>query len=239
MAISERAARSVLAPAMSRGTGDLASDPECPKEVAAAYREAFLSTRFAMLNYPGTSLLISAVDDSTTAAPLAANFALLAAMEGERVILVDADAHTPTLGRLFSLTPALGFSELTRHEGIDALGSLQPIDLGSSQPVDLRVLGAGNAGGMPGGIGRAPGLSELLLRLKNDSDRVILVGTPVLTHVDTMDLCSLVDGLVVTMSPDRTHREDAARARQVLDRVSAPLLGVILTSAGIASPAAR
>ncbi|HVA88824.1 MAG TPA: hypothetical protein VNL71_03190 [Chloroflexota bacterium] len=239
MAISERAARSVLAPAVSKGTGDLASEPGCPKEVAEAYRQAFLATRFAMLHLPGTSLLVSAVDDSTTAAPLAANFALLAAMEGERVVLVDADPHTPTLGHLFSLTPALGFSELVRHEGADALGSLQPIDLGSSQPVDLRVLGAGNAGGIPGGVGRAIGLRELLLRLKNDADRVILVGTPILTHVDSMDLCSLVDGLVVTMSPGRTHREDAARARQVLDRVSAPLLGVVLTTPAMGSPAAR
>jgi Mrp family chromosome partitioning ATPase len=37
-----------------------------------------------------------------------------------------------------------------------------------------------------------------------------------------------VDGVVLAVAPGKTHRMDAARAREVLDRVHAPLLGVIL-----------
>ena len=129
-------------------------------------------------------------------------------------------------------------SELVRHGGSDVLGALQAIDLGTSTRCDLRVLGAGRAGGIPGGIGRAPGLQDLLTYLKNDSDRLIVIGTPILASVDSMDLSSLVAGVVVTVTPGYTHREDAAKARQVLDRVRAPLLGVVLTAhAGNIAPA--
>ncbi len=230
MAVTERAIRPNLAPAASLNSSHLVTDAECDKLVVEAYKQAFLNMRFAMLSLPGTTLLISAVDDTTTAAPLAANFAILAAQEGERVVLVDADPHTPSLDALFKLTAATGFSSVIRQEGADLAGALQEVDLGSTQPLDLRVLRAGDAGGVPGGVGRARGLHELILRLKNDADRLILVGAPILTHIDSMDLCPLVDGVIVTVSPGKTHREDAGKARQILDRVHAPLLGVVLTA---------
>jgi Mrp family chromosome partitioning ATPase len=105
--------------------------------------------------------------------------------------------------------------------------ALQDVDLPGAS--SLRLLGAGDEGGVPGGLGRAHALSLVLAQLKHGADRLLLIGTPVLTHVDSMDLCPHVDGVVITMTPGKTHREDAARARQVLDRVHAPLLGVVLT----------
>jgi protein-tyrosine kinase len=230
MAISERAGRIAPAQAVSRGTGNLVTDAACPPERVDAYRQAFLNTRFAMLNLSGTSLLMSAVDATASAAVAAANFAILAAQEGERVVLVDADLHAPTLDRQFSITGSPGVSELIRRPEFDAMSALQPIDLGTSAHLDLRILGAGRAGGIPGGIGRAPGLHSLIEGLKAAADRLIVIGTPILTHVDSMDLSSLVDGVVVVVTPGYTHREDAAKARQVLDRVQAPVLGVVLTN---------
>jgi Mrp family chromosome partitioning ATPase len=206
----------------------------------AAYRQAFLNTRFAMLNLGGTSVLISAADATASAATPAANFAILAAQEGERVILVDADLHAPTLDRQFNIAGSPGVSELIRRTDFDAVSILQPVDLGTSAHLDLRVLGAGRAGGIPGGIGRAPGLRSLVESLKAAADRLIVIGTPILTHVDSMDLSSLVDGVVVVVTPGYTHREDAAKARLVLDQVRAPLLGVVLTNRlGNDSPPAK
>ncbi len=240
MAISERTGRVAPAQAVSRGTGNLVTDAGYPPERADAYRQAFLNTRFAMLNLQGTSLLMSAVDDTATAMAAAANFAILAAQEGERVILVDADLHTPTLDRQFGIDGAPGVSELIRRTDFDAMGALQSIDLGTASRLDIRVLGAGRAGGIPGGIGRAPGLRLLIEGLKAAADRLIVIGTPVLTHVDSMDLSALVDGVVVVVTPGYTHREDAAKARQVLDRVQAPVLGVVLTNrVGNGSPSAK
>jgi Mrp family chromosome partitioning ATPase len=205
----------------------LITDPACPAARRDAYKQAWLNIRFAMLSAPGPALLVSAIDETASAAALAANLAILAAQEGERVILVDADPHEPSVESLFTISTRPGFSTLIRHEGADVESALQELDLPGA--ASLRLVGAGDEGGVPGGLGRARALGEVLTRLKNGADRLILIGTPVLTHVDSMDLCPLVDGVVVTMTPGKTHREDAARARQVLDRVHAPLLGVVLT----------
>jgi len=207
----------------ARSSGLLINDPACSAKTRAAYEQTFLNVRFAFLGTTGNTLLISAVDESASAAPLAANLALLAAEQGEKVLLVDADAYNQPLNDLFTLGQSPGFTNLIRLNGAEVQHALQ-----TTPTPNLRVVAAGAGGGVPGGLGRAPGLAEVMLRLKNSADRLIIVGTPILTHVDSMDLCSLVDGALLCMMPGKTHREDAARARQVLDRVQAPLLGVVL-----------
>jgi Mrp family chromosome partitioning ATPase len=224
MAISERATGRSTATAAPKAGGLLITDSACPPDQRQAYQQTYLSTRFALLGAAGNTLLVSALDGSATAAPLAANMAILAAQEGESVLLVDADPFTAPLSSLFTLVKSTGFVNLIRQEGADVAGAIQETLI-----ANLRLVAAGEGGGIPGGLGRARALREVLLRLKNAADRLILIGTPILTHVDSLDLCPLVDGVVVTMTPGKTHREDAARARQVLDRAQAPLLGVVLT----------
>lgn len=225
MAVSERVTTAAPTAVASRGTGLLITDSSCPDAVRDAYKETFLSIRFAQLSGAESSLLFSAVDGSASAVALAANVAILAAAEQERVILVDADPYAPTLDTIFAIGPGDGFTNLIRSDGPDVSAALHAVEGQST----LRLMSAGTAGGVPGGIGHARGLGELLLRLKNSADRVILIGAPILTHVDSMALSPLVDGVVLTVTPGKTHRLDARRAREILDRVGTPLLGVVLT----------
>ncbi|MDB5075273.1 MAG: Non-specific protein-tyrosine kinase [Chloroflexi bacterium] len=225
MAVSERITELHLASAISRDTGLLISDSTCPADVRAAYEQTYLNVRFAMLSGPSSTLLISAVDATSSSAALAANMAILAAKDGERVVLVDADPHAPTLDSVYNLPAEVGFTDLIREDSPDVPATLQH----AADLPNLLLLGVGAAGPIPGGIGRSPGLSEVLHRLKSVADRVIMIGAPILTHVDSMDLCPLVNGVVIAVTPGQTHRLDARRAREVLDRVRAPLLGVVLT----------
>jgi protein-tyrosine kinase len=228
MAISTRASqREQLAIATSQASGLLITDPGVPQTVEQAYRQTYLNVRFALLGAPGNTLLVSAMDATAPSAALAANLAILAAREGERVVLVDANPHAKALGTLFNLTTGLGFASLIRQEGASLTDALQRFD---SEPSLCVMSGEGDP--VPGGLGRAPGLNEVLLRLKNSADRLILLGAPILTHVDSLDLCPLVDGVLVSMRPGRTHREDAATAEKILARVHAPLLGVVLSQHG-------
>jgi Mrp family chromosome partitioning ATPase len=227
MAITTRAAQQDLVPATSRAGGLLITDPSCPPAVREAYAQTFLNVRFALHGAAGNTLLVSAVDTTSDAAPLAANLAILAAREGERVVLVDTNAHAPSLDALFNLTAMPGFTTLVRQESVNPTASLQQVDMSN-----LYVLGVEQGKIVPGGLGRAPGLAEIVLRLKNICDRLILIGAPILSSVDSLDLCALVDGAVATMRHDKTHREDAARANELLTRARAPLLGVVLSRHG-------
>lgn len=227
MALSSRAAQPVRSVAPTLGKGILVSDPACPPAVRAAYAQTWLNVRFALLGSAGRTLLVCAVDDTADAAPLAANLAILAAEEGERTLLVDADPHTSSLAGVFALGDGPGFVGLVRQEGSGLAATTR-----ESGVPNLSLLGGGDRLGIPGGIGRAPGLREVMMRLKNSADRLVLVGSPLLTQIDSLDLCPLVDGVLVAVRAGKTHREDAGRAKELLARVQAPLLGVVLTGQG-------
>jgi Mrp family chromosome partitioning ATPase len=228
MAISTRASQRAVATIASRASGLLVTDPTCSDVVREAYAQTLLNVRFALYGAAGNTLLVASVDGTSNAAVVATNLAVLAAQEGERVVLVDTNAAAPSLGSLFTLAEAPGFTSLIRQEGMNPAASLQQVDV-----PNLYVLGVEQGKLIPGGLRRAPGLDEVLLRLKNVSDRVILIGAPILTQVDSLDLCQNVDGVLVTVCPDRTHREDAGRARAILERAHAPVLGVVLSKQGI------
>jgi len=225
MALSSRASQPVrgVAPALGRGTL-LVSDPACPPALRAAYAQTWLNVRYALLGSAGRTLLVCAADNTADAAPLAANLAILAAEEGEHTLLVDADPHTPSLAGLFNLNAGAGFASLVRQDSANVASMIQ-----ESAVPNLSLLGGGDSVGIPGGIGRAPGLGEVMMRLKSSADRLVLIGSPILTQIDSLDLCPLVDGVLVAVHPGRTHREDAGRAKELLARVRAPLLGVVLT----------
>lgn len=226
MALSSRAAQPVRGVAPTFGKGILVSDSSCPQALRAAYAQTWLNVRYALLGSAARILLVCAVDNTADAAPLAANLAILAAEEGERTLLVDADPHTPSLAGLFNLNlnAGAGFASLVRQDSANVESMIQ-----ESAVPNLALLGGGDSLGVPGGIGRAPGLGEVMMRLKTSADRLVLIGSPILTQIDSLDLCPLVDGVLVAVHPGRTHREDAGRAKELLARVHAPVLGVVLT----------
>ncbi|HVA91858.1 MAG TPA: hypothetical protein VNL71_18685 [Chloroflexota bacterium] len=204
------------------GTRELIIDHSCPAIRRAAYARTALEIRFALLARPGATLLVSAVDIAISAARLAANLAILAAQGGERVVLVDANPYAPSLQALFALPKHAGFADLVRGEPVGAPGQL--VD---AVP-NLRVIGAGE-GQLPAGRRYRAALAGALAPLKDGADQLILIGPPLMARADSLELCHFVDGMIVTLVPGVTSRLDAARVRDLLARVRAPLLGAILT----------
>jgi Mrp family chromosome partitioning ATPase len=212
--------------AATRAAGQLVSDPACPANVRQAYEQAALNVRFGLLDTRGSTVLVSSVDGTALAVVVASNLAILAALDGERVILVDAGVHAPELDSVFTLTTTAGFTDLIKSGApVDITAALQTV----SDVPNLQLIGVGNAGPVPGGLGRADRLRDVISQIKSAADRVILVGAPILSQVDSLDLCPHVDGVVIAVAPGRTHRLDARRARELLERVHATVLGVVLT----------
>lgn len=211
--------------AQSHGTGALVSESACPDVLRKAYEQAFLNVKYGLMTAAGTSILVSAIDASASACAVAVNLAILAAKDGESVVLIDGNPRTPSLESLFSLTAPLGFKNLVQDESPDFVGALNAVP----DVPGLHLIGAGSAAPIPGGIGRAKHLHEVLQQSEKSVDRVIIIGAPILEQIDGLDLARLVDGVIIAVTPGRTHRLDARRARDLLDRVKAPVLGVVLT----------
>lgn len=198
----------------------------CPTAMVAAYHALLTNVDLALGPNAGGVLAVAAVDETADAHGVASNLALLAAQSGDRTLLIDCSLQNPMLDRLFNLDATPGLAQFLGGEHTDLRTLAQPTELSS-----LGVIAAGASGNRHSRLARLGDIPGAVLRLKNAADRVILVAPPVLDSTDLLSLAPYVDGILLTIVPGRTQREVAARAREILDRAEAPLLGVAIAPA--------
>lgn len=141
---------------------------------------------------------------------------------GRRLVVVDADLRRPTLHRALRLTPSVGITDL-----LTAKASWEKV----RRPIkeDFVLLpGSTTAVANPGALLRTEKVRELLDLLKDCADLVLFDSAPVLAVSDNLLLASLVDGVILVVRADHTQRRDLIRAKQLLERVGARLLGVVI-----------
>lgn len=223
MAITENTSTRAPAAPSAASAHLLITSPDCPTTVIEAYDTLLTNLDLALGPNAGGMVAVAAVDQKTDAALVAANLALLAARSGDRTLLVDCNLQEPALNRLFGAELTPGLAQLLGGEHHDLHTLAQPTTL----PL-LGVITAGADGARHGRLARLGDIAATLLRLKNAADRVILCAPAVLASSDVLGLAPYIDGILLVVSPGRTQREAAARARAILAQAEAPVLGAAL-----------
>jgi capsular exopolysaccharide synthesis family protein len=155
---------------------------------------------------------------STVAANLAATFA----QHGLRTLLIDCDLRKPTQHEIFQVPPAPGLTELLAGEGFVA---------GTGRRTSIERLSLITAGTLPPDPAEVVGsarMREVLGRLAESFDVVVLDSPPVLPVADSAILASLADGVLLVVRAGQTNRRAAQLAVQQLQDVDARILGAVL-----------
>jgi non-specific protein-tyrosine kinase len=190
---------------------------------AEAYQSLRTSLEFSRLGHEVATLLLAAVDGTPDKSSAVANLAVVMAQAGDRVILVDGDLRRPQQHELFSLSNQQGLSTWLQAGGDPPL---------QNTGVDgLQVLVAGPVAGNPVALLSAKRLGERLGTLRQQADYVLVDAPPLLAVTDAALWASQVDGVVLLVSAGATKRDDAQRAKTVLEGVQAKLLGAVLLNA--------
>jgi capsular exopolysaccharide synthesis family protein len=153
---------------------------------------------------------------------LIANLAAAFALDGREVLLVDADLRRPSLHEVFGLENAAGLSSYLEEEGE---GRVPLVPSGIER---LRVMTSGPRVALPGELLGSPRVPRAIKRLAGMADLVLLDAAPVLVAADAAILARQLDACVLVVWEGRTRREAGARAKALLERAGAKLLGVIL-----------
>lgn len=197
------------------------SDPQ--SAVAEAYHSLRTSLEFSGLERPLRSILLAAVDATPDKTQAVANLAVVMAQAGARVILVDGDLRQPKHHELFGLSNAQGLSQWLESGG-------QP-PLQTTSIANLRLLTSGPVVGNPVALLSAKRLGERLSELTALTDYVLIDAPPVLSVTDAALWASQVDGVVLLVNGGSTQKAQALRAKSILERVQAHLLGAVLLNA--------
>ena len=197
------------------------------RALAQAWETLGSSLALAGSEKPLRSLLVCSTQPQEGKTTVAAHLALVAALGGERVLLVDADLRRPRLHALFELPIERGFADLL--EGRAGLADVaRPVELGAGARGSLRVVpsGAATAASLPLlASGRLPGV---VAGLGAEADKVIVDSPPVLSVSDALFLAPAVDGVVFVVGAGAVAEREAVLAKQRLEQSGARLLGFVM-----------
>ncbi len=189
--------------------------------MSEAFRRLRTNIRFASVDRPIKTLLITSADAVEGKSLTASNLAVSMAQAGLKVIIVDADLRRPRMHEIFGLRPQDGLTGALLDGSPD--GRLQPV-----QQEGLKVLPAGELPPNPAELLGSRRMRELLDLLSQQADVVLLDSPPLLPVTDAAVLAREVDGVLLLVDSGNTRRGAARQAIESLRQVGANVIGVVL-----------
>lgn len=150
------------------------------------------------------------------------NLAAVMAMSGQRVLIIDSDLRRPTQQKLWDIERKPGLCEYLRGET-----DLRSITRESGVP-NLHVIPAGSTVNFSLSVLHQKAFRELVERLRDSYDKILLDSPPVIGISDASVIASLVDGVVFVVQHKRNPQTMTMRARQIIGSVDGRILGVVL-----------
>jgi capsular exopolysaccharide synthesis family protein len=206
-------------------------------EYGEPYRKLRTNLDFANLTVAARSMIITSAVEREGKSTTVANMAIAFARAGRRVVLVDLDLRRPVIASLFGLELRPGITDvvaggasideaLFEVEASGAADSLSPPGGG-----ELLVMGAGSSTPDPAGFVSSAALGELLSRLQDRADVVLIDSPPLLPVSDALSTSAYVEGLVLIVKAGAVRRDMLSEVRRLLENAPATVLGFVLTNA--------
>ncbi|HML20433.1 MAG TPA: CpsD/CapB family tyrosine-protein kinase [Aggregatilinea sp.] len=205
------------------------TDPRTP--AAEAYRALRTNLMFFSLDKPLSRLLVTSPVPGEGKSTVLANLAVTLAQGGNRTIVVDADLRKPSQHDIWHLDNQRGLTTMLIEDAEMANPAIQA----TSVP-NLSVLTSGPLPPNPADVLGSRRMDEVIAALAERADYVLFDAPPALAVTDAALLSAKVDGVILVLRAGMSQRDHAARAKEQLERVKAPLIGTVLTNARYDAP---
>jgi len=192
---------------------------------AEAYRTLRTNILFSSLDKPLHTLLVTSTAPDEGKSTTLANLAVTMAQAEQRVLVVDCDLRRPSLHTLFGLPNERGLTSAILDQGEG------PLPIQSTVVPGLSLLTSGPLPPRPGDLLGSRRMGQLIERLRAEADIVLFDTPPVVAVADAAALAPRVDGVLLVLQAGMTRRDRAREARQLLEKVKANIVGVVLNGA--------
>ncbi|MEI6604089.1 MAG: polysaccharide biosynthesis tyrosine autokinase [Verrucomicrobiota bacterium] len=153
------------------------------------------------------------------------NFAIAAAGQGRKTLLIDMDLRKPSVHRFFGLPRAMEHGGLT-----ECLANITPFEevicRDTGQP-NLHLILAGKTAPNPGELLETGRLHELLEQACREYDVVVLDTAPILAVPDTRIIAPLADNICLVARAEHSPKGAVRRTLQILAEDGTTLSGII------------
>lgn len=204
-------------------------DPKSP--VSETFRTLRTNIQFMNTNNQLKTLLITSTLPGEGKSWVASNLAITFAQAGKKVVLIDADMRKGRQYTIFEVSPRPGLSNYL--SGIDSKSEENSIDeiidyIQETEVKNLYVIAAGNIPPNPSELLITPKMVNLLDKLKQVSDIVIIDGTPCELVTDSVILSRLVDSTVIVTAHKQTKKDTLQKIVTNIQNVGGKIAGIVL-----------
>jgi capsular exopolysaccharide synthesis family protein len=157
--------------------------------------------------------------------------AITFALNGSRVLLIDADLRRPAVNLRFKMGKGTGLSSILSgktgfHEAITEWPLL----------TNLHIMPSGPVPPLPSELLSSKQMEDLLTALRTEYDFIIIDTPPVLAVTDASILGRLTDAVILVMRYGSAQRHVVQRSIDLLDRSGSHLLGVVVNAVDFKAP---
>lgn len=204
------------------------AEPQSPR--AESFRQLRTNLQFTNVSGNAKTVLVTSSLPGEGKSTTATNLAIALAQAGQRVCLIDADLRRPMVNEYLGLDRSAGLT--TALVGLaDINDLLQP--WGDDE---LFVLTSGQIPPNPSELLGSDEMKQLLMRLEQAFDAVVIDAPPLLPVTDAAVLAQHVGGVVAVIGSQRIKRHDLERSLMALEMVGATLLGIVLNRLPVRGP---
>ena len=198
------------------------SDGKPINQVAEAYTRIYSNIKFAEVESPLHSILITSAYKGEGKSTSLVNLACAIAAAGKRVIVVDTDLRNPTLQRILGLKHSIGVTSVLAGEAMldDAI---RP----AGHP-GLEILPSGPIPPNPAELLHSQRMKEMIKELESRYDLVIFDSPPTLLVADAMLLGGELDAAIIVAESGGVSRRAVQQVKESLQLSKTRILGVIL-----------
>lgn len=208
-------------PLIEKEEGRLLSQTRSNGAILESYRVVRSNVQFATLGSQVCSLLVTSTVPGEGKSVTATNLAIAMALDGKKVILVDADLRRSTVHQKFDIPQSPGLTNvLIGRTSLEAA-------LRDTEFPGLRLLTAGPQPPNPAELLNSEPMQRLHERLKEYADVVIYDSPPCLATADAQVLSASVDGVMYVIQLGETKKSGVRHAMELLNQAHANVLGVI------------
>ncbi len=193
-----------------------------PTPIGEAYRALRTNLMFSRRTGHNQTMVVTSPSPGDGKSFTVSNLAITMAQQGARVLLVDADLRRGVLHNTFACQKSPGLTEILtgRSHLMEALNE--------THVPNLFLVSCGNLIPNPSELLGSSRMMDFFHEVRERFDVIFFDTPPIATVTDATVLGSQVDGVAVVLRAGKTDFREAQRSMELLDNVSANIIGVIL-----------
>ena len=196
------------------------NDPKSP--VSESYRTLRTNIMFSSLDIKVKTIMVTSSGPGEGKTTVASNLAVIMAQSGKKTIIIDCDLRKPRIHKVFRVSNQDGLSNYL-------IGEVTIADVVKQTSVtNLQLLPSGVKPPNPAELVGSEKMGLFVESLKEYYDYIILDTPPVVVVTDAQLISQYADGCLLVIAASEADRDATIKAKELLTKVNAKILGVVL-----------